>query len=113
VTDTKTPAAMMARRCRGAGAVHPINGRFREECLDQCWFTSLAEAERIIEAWRLDYNLRRPHTSLRMRTPAAFAAARPFVKRQQPVTAVSDTAPPPEAVAAIGASMLSGSSGFS
>jgi putative transposase len=95
------------------GSIESFNGRFREECLDQCWFTSLAEAERIIEAWRLDYNLRRPHTSLRMRTPAAFAAARPFVKRQQPVTAVSDTAPPPEAVAAIGAPMLSGSSGFS
>ena len=95
------------------GSIESFNGRFREECLDQCWFTSLAEAERIIEAWRLDYNLRRPHTSLRMRTPAAFAAARPFVKRQQPATAVSDTAPPPEAVAAIGASMLSGSSGFS
>ena len=95
------------------GSIESFNGRFREECLDQSWFTSLAEARRVIEAWRLDYNLHRPHTSLRMRTPAAFAAARPFVKRQTPATAASDTAPPPEAVAAISAPMLSGSSGFS
>jgi putative transposase len=95
------------------GSIESFNGRFREECLDQCWFTSLAEARRVIEAWRLDYNLHRPHTSLRMRTPAAFAAARPFVKRQTPPTAASDTAPPAEAVAAISAPMLSGSSGFS
>jgi putative transposase len=91
------------------GSIEGFNGRFREECLDQCWFTSLAEAERIIEAWRLDYNLRRPHTSLRMRTPAAFAAARPLVKRQQPATAVPGTAPPPDAVAAFSAPVLSGS----
>ena len=95
------------------GSIESFNGRFREECLDQSWFTSLAEARRVIEAWRLDYNLHRPHTSLRMRTPAAFAAARPFVKRQTPPTAASDTAPPAEAVAAISAPMLSGSSGFS
>jgi hypothetical protein len=67
----------------------------------------------VIEAWRLDYNLHRPHTSLRMRTPAAFAAARPFVKRQPPVLAAVNTPPPPEVVAAISPPMLSGSSGFS
>jgi putative transposase len=94
-------------------SIESFNGRFREECLDQSWFTSLPEARRLIEAWRLDYNEHRPHTSLRMRTPAAFAAARPFVKRQQPVAAVPDAAPPPDAVAAIGTPMLSGGSGFS
>jgi putative transposase len=76
-------------------SIESFNGRFREECLDQSWFTSLPEARRVIEAWRLDYNERRPHTSLRMRTPAAFAAARPFVKRQQRATAASGTTPPP------------------
>ena len=50
---------------------------------------------------------------VRMRTPAAFAAARPFIKRQRPATAASDTAPPPEPVAAISAPVLSSSSGFS
>ena len=95
------------------GSIESFNGRFREECLDQSWFTSLPEARRVIEAWRLDYNLHRPHTSLRMRTPAAFAAARPFVKRQPPAMAAPDTVAPPDAVAAISAPMLSGSSGFS
>jgi putative transposase len=61
-------------------SIESFNGRFREECLDQSWFTSLTEARRVIEAWRVDYNEQRPHTSLRMRTPAAFAAARPFAK---------------------------------
>jgi putative transposase len=73
------------------GSIESFNGRFREECLDQSWFTSLAEARRVIEAWRLDYNLHRPHTSLRMRTPAAFAAARPFTERQPPATAAANT----------------------
>ena len=95
------------------GSIESFNGRFRDECLDPSWFTSLAEARRIIEAWRLDYNSHRPHTSLRMRTPAGFAAARPFVKRRQPVAAVPDAAPSPDAVAATGAPVLSGSSGFS
>ena len=48
-----------------------------------------------------------------MRTPAAFAAARPVVKRQMPAKAASDSASPPDAVAAISAPMLSGRSGFS
>jgi putative transposase len=34
------------------GSIESFNGRFGEECLDQCWFTSLHEARRIIEAWR-------------------------------------------------------------
>ena len=34
------------------GSIESFNGRFREECLDQSWFTSLPEARRIIEAWR-------------------------------------------------------------
>jgi putative transposase len=45
-------------------SIESFNGRFREECLDPSWFTSLAEAQRVIEAWRVDYNQHRPHTSL-------------------------------------------------
>ena len=95
------------------GSIEGFNGRFRDECPDQCWFTSLAEARRITEAWRLDHSLHRPHTSLRMRTPAAFAAARPFTERRQPAAAVPGTALPPDAVAAISAPMPSSSPGFS
>jgi transposase InsO family protein len=93
------------------GSIESFNGRFREECLDQSWFTSLAEAERTIEAWRLDYNERRPHTSLRMRTPAAFAAVRPFAKPPRPVS-TPEAASPSDLVAAVSPPVLSGSSGF-
>jgi putative transposase len=93
-------------------SIESFNGRFREECLDQCWFTSLAEARRIIEAWRLDYNEQRPHTSLRMRTPAAFAAARPFIKQQRPSPLELGEGSSPEAVAALTPAMLSPAHGF-
>lgn len=46
-----------------------FNGRFRDECLNSHWFTSLDDARQTIEAWRLDYNQERPHSSLGYRTP--------------------------------------------
>jgi putative transposase len=46
-----------------------FNGRFRDECLNCHWFTSLADARRIIETWRQDYNQVRPHSSLNYATP--------------------------------------------
>ncbi len=55
------------------GFVESFNGRFRDECLNEHLFGSLAAARRIIEAWRTDYNTARPHTSLGGLTPAAFA----------------------------------------
>ena len=57
----------------GAGAVHPINGKFRDECLNMEWFRSRAEAKIEIERWRKHYNEVRPHSSLGYQTPAAFA----------------------------------------
>jgi putative transposase len=53
--------------------IESFNGRFRDECLNQHWFTSLAQARRIVEAWRLDYNRDRPHSALGYRTPGEFA----------------------------------------
>ena len=55
----------------GAGAVHPIIGRLREECLNEEVFASLAEARAVIERWRLDYNQVRPHSAHRGLTPHA------------------------------------------
>jgi putative transposase len=54
--------------------IESFNGKFRDECLNQNWFVSLAEARALIEAWRVDYNTARPHSSLGYRTPAEFAA---------------------------------------
>ena len=43
-------------------------------------FASLAEAQIIIEAWRLDYNQRRPHSSLGHLTPNEFVAQRQVIQ---------------------------------
>lgn len=53
--------------------IESFNGRFRDECLNANWFENLADARRKIEAWRVDYNQHRPHSSLAYRTPAEFA----------------------------------------
>ena len=42
----------------------------------QHWFVTLAIASRIIDAWRIEYNAERPHSSLGNRTPQEFAADR-------------------------------------
>jgi len=49
-----------------------FNGRLRDECLNENWFLSLAEAREVIEAWRVDYNTRRPHGSIGRIPPAEF-----------------------------------------
>ena len=54
--------------------VESFNGRFRDECLNEHVFRGLPMARRIIEAWRRDYNLCRPHTSLGGLAPYEFAA---------------------------------------
>jgi len=41
--------------------IESFNGKFRDECLNQNWHTSLEDARRTIEAWRVDYNTVRPH----------------------------------------------------
>ncbi len=53
--------------------IESFNGRFRDECLNANWFENLADARRKIEAWRVDYNQHRPHSSLAYRTPEEFA----------------------------------------
>ena len=55
------------------GFVESLNGRFRDECLNEHLFRGLHAARQIIEAWRIDYNHHRPHTSLRGLTPNEFA----------------------------------------
>ena len=52
-----------------------FNGKFRDELLNRELFTSLKEAKVVTEDYRLEYNHRRPHSSLKYMTPAAFAAS--------------------------------------
>lgn len=53
--------------------IESFNGRFRDECLDEHWFTSLAHAEVVMEAWRREYNEERPKKGLGGITPADYA----------------------------------------
>ena len=53
--------------------IESFNGRFRDECLNEHWFTSLQHARVVVEAWRQEYNEERPKRSLGGLTPAAYA----------------------------------------
>lgn len=50
-----------------------LNGKFRNECLNQHWFRSLEEARHEIDQWRSHYNNVRPHSSLGYQSPVDFA----------------------------------------
>ena len=52
--------------------VESFNGRLRDELLNETLFSSLAEARRLLSAWRDDYNRVRPHSALDNRTPEEF-----------------------------------------
>lgn len=54
------------------GSVESFNGRFRDELLNEHAFPTLFHARSEIEAWRIDYNLCRPHTALARFTPVEF-----------------------------------------
>lgn len=53
--------------------IESFNGKFRDECLNEHWFVTMAQARRVIEAWRIEYNTERPHSSLGDVTPQEFA----------------------------------------
>lgn len=53
--------------------IESFNGRFRDECLNEHWFTSLTHARVIVEAWRREYNEERPKKALGGLTPSAYA----------------------------------------
>lgn len=53
--------------------VESFNGRFRDECLNENWFTSLHHAQALIRAWQREYNEERPKKALGGLTPAAYA----------------------------------------
>ena len=56
------------------GFVESFHGKFRDECLNREWFTTSHEATIVIEHWRKEYNLQRPHSALGYRTPAQMVA---------------------------------------
>ena len=55
------------------GFVENFNGSFRDECLKETLFSTLAEARTHITVWKEDYNTQRPHSSLGDMTPSEYA----------------------------------------
>lgn len=77
--------------------IESFNSRLRDECLNEHLFDSLAEARQIIEAWRLDYNCARPHSSLATLTPSEFAELQGDGPPEQAQgSAARPLAPPPQ-----------------
>ncbi len=54
------------------GKGESFNGKLRDECLSREWFSSVKEAQVVIEGWRYFYNQERPHSSLGYLTPNEF-----------------------------------------
>jgi putative transposase len=62
--------------------IESFHDKLRDECLNREMFGSLLEARIIIEQWRIEYNQRRPHSSLGYLTPAEFAEQQKFQSMQ-------------------------------
>ena len=52
--------------------VESFHGKFRDECLNENYFSDIQEAKNKIEEWRIEYNTFRPHSSLDYKTPEEF-----------------------------------------
>ena len=65
--------------------IESFNSRFRQECLNEHWFLSVADAQERADAWRQDYNQKRPHSSLGNLTPQEFVRQR---KPQKPIESI-------------------------
>jgi putative transposase len=55
------------------GYIESFNGKMRDELLSREVFTTMKEAQVLIEGWRREYNQIRPHSSLGYRPPAPEA----------------------------------------
>jgi len=53
-------------------SIHSFNGKLRDECLNANQFLSIDDARCKIDAWRSNYNVHRPHSSLGQLTPREF-----------------------------------------
>ena len=58
--------------------IESFNGQYREECLNQHWFTSIGEAREIIEDWRIDYNTDRRHKPPEISDPGGVRSREPL-----------------------------------
>ena len=59
------------------GYAESFHARLRDECLNLELFTTLFEAQVVIEKWRRHYNQERPHGALNYRTPSQVLGQKP------------------------------------
>jgi len=50
----------------------------RRERVSRHWFASIAEAQQILDGWKVEYNTVRPHQSLANRSPVEFPSGGHF-----------------------------------
>jgi len=53
--------------------IESVNGKFREECLNEHWFLSMRHAREVTTAWWQEYNSERPHSALGFLTLSRYA----------------------------------------
>ena len=78
--------------------IESVNGRLRDELLNETLFRSLPHARAVLAEWRTDYDTRRPHSRLGWLTPHDYAAN--FRPRRAPArfATLTSCAPPPVAL---------------
>jgi putative transposase len=76
-TDNHGVARIYSRpyHCRDNAYIEQFNGVLRKEVLAYYEFRSLAEAQRMLDDWRMRFNLSRPHGALGGLSPLQFAYA--------------------------------------
>lgn len=74
--------------------IESFNGKFRDECLNEHWFITMVHARSVIEAWRIEYNTERTHSSLGNLTPEEYALKLPK-QNEQSVSLTADSKPVP------------------
>lgn len=56
------------------GFIESFNGRFRDESLNEHWFSDIVHARKIINHWQQDDNECRQHSALNYQTPLEVSA---------------------------------------
>jgi putative transposase len=64
------------------GFIESFNGKLRDECLNETLFEDLNHVQVVLAQWKQDYNMIRPHSSLKGKTPMEFACNEPRVLMQ-------------------------------
>jgi putative transposase len=62
------------------GRLKSFNGKFRDKCLSEHWFITMALARRVIEFWRIEYNTRAGLELLRLCDPKQIVKNRIWEK---------------------------------